>query len=101
MVGRAERRPLQRDAVPCSGSLASAGSGTRYSSGHRSWWSKTNLVPSSRRSSIAIGQKMSGGLHACTHLELAGLAGPQHQPQRRQERVGVLATNPSLLPPGA
>ena len=50
---------------PLNGRRGGWGNRDRNSSGHRSWWSNTNLVRSSRKAS-AIGQKMSGGLHAWT-----------------------------------
>jgi hypothetical protein len=71
------------------------------SSGHRSWWSKTNFVPSRRRSSIAIGQKMSGGLQACSTVNLPALRARKTSRSVSRNEYAYSQTKLTLLPPGA
>ena len=87
--------PRRASGCPC-------GKRESYSSGQRSWWSNTNREPSRRRSQRAMGQKMSGGLHACStsNLPLRDEHGAPAVAVARNE-YAYSRTKPSALPPGA
>ena len=85
---RCVRRSSARS--PRYGSVGPPGNRDWKSSGHRSWWSNTNLVRSISRKARAIGQKMSGGLHAWITANRPLSPRPQRVPRGRQERVHVL-----------
>ena len=85
---------------PRLGNALPSGKRESYSSGHKSWWSKTNLEPSRQRSHRAMGQKMSGGLHACRTRTSRG--GEHGRPAMSGEKgIRVFNDKPIALPPGA